>query len=336
MKTACILAILLATAAPAHADAVADFYKDRTVTVVCAGEVGGAHGAYAQLMATHIRKYIPGNPNVIIQYMVGAGGNQAMNYLASVAPKDGTYLGVPLQDIIFNARVGMTSVKYDAAKFNFLGGADTTRTTVSVMKSTGVATLDDAKQKEILIGANGPSGQNYTIPLALNGMLGTKFKIVSGYGGINLIHLAMDRGEVQGTAASWAVIATMKREWIDKKLINNLVTIGTERDPDLPDVPALAELLTSAEDRALIPLLAGPAAHGRGWVTFGDVPRDRLAALRDAYAKALADPAYVADAKARGFILEPVSAQHQQDVAEQILATPEAPVARLKRFIGMP
>ena len=338
MNRVCPFVIALAGAVSsiaARADPVADFYRDKTITVVSAGEVSGAHGAYAQLMAAHIRKHIPGNPNVIIQYMIGAGGNLAMNYLYNVAPKDGTYVGVPLQDLIFNARIGVAAVKYDPRKTHYLGGADTTRTTVTVMKASGVATLEEAKHKEVVIGAAGASGQNYIIPAMLNGMMGTKFRIVTGYPGINLIHLAMERGEVQGTAASWAVIASTRREWIEKKLINNLVTIGTERDPELPDVPALGELVTTPEDRAIVPLLAGPAAHGRAWVAFGDIPAERLAALREAFARTLADPAYLAEARQRGLVIDPVAAERQQKLASEIMATPDAPVARLKQILGL-
>lgn len=321
--------------APAHADAVADFYRDKTVTLVSAGEAGGAHGAYAQLITTHIKKHIPGNPNVVIQYMLGAGGNLAPNHLYNVAPRDGTFIGLPLQDLIFNARIGVQAVRYDPAAAHYLGGADVTRTTVSVMKAAGVRTLDDAKQREVLMGATGRSGQTYIIPVVLNRMLGTKFRIVTGYSGINLIHLAMERGEIHGSAASWPTIAAAKRPWVEKGLIANLVTIAMEREPDLPDVPALSEVVTAAEDRALIPLLAGSAALGRAWAVFGDVPPERLAALRTAWSRTMVDPAFRAEAQARGLVLNPVPWQAQQQLATQILATPDATVARLKSILGL-
>src|SRR5215217_1217867 len=178
MKSCSTVALAAAAAAafwtlPAQADAVADFYKDKTITLISAGEAGGAHGTYAQAITAHIKKHIPGNPNVIIQYMLGAGGNQAANYLYNVAPKDGTAIGLPLQDLIFNARIGVQAVKYDAARTYYLGGADVTRTTVSVMKASGILTLDDARQKEVLMGSTGKSGQTYIIPVVLNAMLGT-------------------------------------------------------------------------------------------------------------------------------------------------------------------
>ncbi len=338
MKTVAVFALALlavAGAAPAAADAVADFYRGKTIVVVSAGEVSGAHGAYAQLISAHIKKHIPGNPNIVIQYMVGAGGNLAMNYLYNVAPKDGTYVGVPLQDLIVNARIGVAAVKYDAAEAHYLGGADVTRTTVTVMKASGINSLEDARHKEVLMGASGKSGQNYVIPTVLNAVLGTKFHIVSGYPGIGVINLAMERGEVHGHAVSWPVIAGTKREWIEKGLITSLVTVALEREPELPEVPALGELMTSDEDRALIRLLTAPAALGRAWVAFGDIPSDRLAALRDAWSATMADPAVRAEAAARGLPLRPVSWQAQQEIARQILSTPNAVVARLKGILGL-
>jgi tripartite-type tricarboxylate transporter receptor subunit TctC len=329
-----LLAAALA-AAPACADPVADFYRNKSVTVVSAGEAGGAHGVYAQLISAHIKAHIPGNPNVVIQHMVGAGGNLAMNYLHNVASKDGTHIGVPLQDLIVNARIGVAAVKYDPATAHYLGGADVTRTTVTVMKASGVASLEDARRKEVVMGASGKSGQNYVIPTVLNSIVGTKFRVVMGYPGINAVNLAMERGEVHGHAVSWPVIAGTKKEWIAQKLISNLVTIALEREPELPDVPALAELVTSDDDRTLIALLTAPAALGRAWVAFGDVPKDRLAALRTGFAATMADPAFLADAAARGLPIRPVDWQAQQQIAMQILATPDATVARLKGILGL-
>jgi tripartite-type tricarboxylate transporter receptor subunit TctC len=332
---AIVLTAGLLACGTAAADPVAEFYKNRTITVISAGEAGGAHGTYAQIISAHIRKHVPGNPNIIIQYMMGAGGNLSMNYLYNAAPKDGTAVGVPLQDLIFNARIGVTAVKYDASKAHYLGGADSTRTTVTVMKSSGVTTLEEAKRKEAVMGASGRSGQSYIIPVVLNALLGTKFKVVAGYLGINAINLAMERGEVQGHAVSWQVISSTRKSWIEKDLVASLVTIGLEREPELPNVPALAELVTSEEDNALIRLMAGSAALGRAWVAFGDIPKDRLAALRDAYAKTLADPDFKSELSKRGLPLNPVTWQVQQDLAGRILATPEPAVVRLKKILDL-
>ena len=161
MKTRMIFGLVSAMTiwgGPALADSVSDFYKGKTITVVSSGGAGGAHGAYAQLISAQIGKFIPGRPNVIVQYMPGAGGNKAMNYLYNVSAQNGANLGVPLQDLIFNARIGIKAVKYDPARARYLGGVDTTRTTVTVMKSSGVLSLDDAKRKEVLMASAGRGG----------------------------------------------------------------------------------------------------------------------------------------------------------------------------------
>jgi tripartite-type tricarboxylate transporter receptor subunit TctC len=319
----------------AEADPVADFYENKTVVIVSAGQAGGAHGLYTQIIANHIKKHIPGNPTVVIKHMAGAGGNLAMNYLYNVAPKDGTHIGVPLQDLIFNARIGVAAVKYDATKAHYLGGVDVTRTTISVMKVAGVSTIEEAKHKDVLMGASGKSGSQYTAPVVLNSLLGTKFKIVLGYDGIASVHLAMARGEVHGSAASWAAIADTKADWVEKGLIANLMTVALEREPRLPDVPAITEMLSAADDLALTRLLAGSDALGRAWVAMGDIPADRLAALRAAYAATMADPAFKAEIAQRKMWMEPIAWQKQQALAQQILATPDATVARLKTMLGL-
>jgi tripartite-type tricarboxylate transporter receptor subunit TctC len=333
LSTACLIVSLSGSAAAG--DPEADFYRGRTITVVSAGEPGGAHAVYAQIISGHIRKYIPGHPAVAIQHMVGAGGNLAANYLYNVARKDGATIGVPLQDLIFNARLGVAAVKYDAAQAHYLGGADVTRTVVTVMKSSGVTSLDAAKQREVLMGGSGKSGQNYIVPTVLNSVLGTRFRVIAGYPGVNAINLAMERGEVHGHAVSWPVIAGTKREWIQKGLIASLVTIANDREPDLPDVPALSELVSTEEDHALVNLLAAPAALGRAWVAFGDIPSERLAALREAWRKTMADSELRADLAAHGLRIQPVSWQDQQALAGRMLSTPDRTVARLRRILEL-
>ncbi len=330
------LGVQLSVAAlPAGADPVADFYKDKTITVVCAGSAGAAHGVYAQLIIPHIKKYIPGDPTVIIQYMPGAGGNKAMNYLYNATRDDGTFIGVPLQDLIFNARIGIKGVKYDAAKTWYLGGADITRVTVTVMKASGIQTIEEAMKREVLMGASGKSAQPYMIPIVLNALMKTKFRVVTGYRGLNGIHLAMERGEVHGRATSWQSITSSKKAWIEKKMINNLLVFDMEREPEIPDVPAVSEMLKSDADKELVELVAGSAILGRAWIAFGGIPAERLAALRTAYAKTIADPAFTKDAAKRGLGVRPVTWQQQQALAERTLKVPDSTVARLKGILGL-
>jgi len=226
-------------------------------------------------------------------------------------------------------------VKYDVTGARYLGGVDSTRTTVTVMKASGASSLDDAKRKEVIMASSGKSGQTYIIPTVLNALLGTKFRVVSGYRGLGLMHLAMAKGEVHGRAASYQSIAGTKPEWVRKGLIANLVTIASDRDPDVPDVPALAELVTSKEDQALVRLLSGSAALGRAWIAFGAIPKDRLAALRGAFGKTLSDPTFKIETGKRDLPLRPVSWQTQEKLAAELLATPDSTVARLKSILKL-
>jgi tripartite-type tricarboxylate transporter receptor subunit TctC len=242
---------------------------------------------------------------------------------------------VPLQDLIFGARIGVKAVKYNPASAHYLGGADSTRTTVTVMKASGIKTIDDAKRKEVLMAASGKSAQPYMIPVVLNEVLGTKFRVITGYNGLNGMHLAMDRGEVHGRASSWQSITSTRKAWVRKGQIDNLLTIALEREPQLPNVPALAEMVKDDDDKALIRLLAGTAAHGRAWIAYGGIPVDRLAALRRAYADTMSDPAFMEEMKKRDLELRPVSWQEQEKLKQAMLATPEKTVARLKGILGL-
>ena len=335
LNFACVAWLGVVGSTAASADPVSDFYRGRSITVLSAGGAGGAHGLYAQIIATHIRRHLPGAPNVVIQFMPGAGGNTAMNYLQAVAPKDGTAIGLPLQDLVFNARIGVQEVKYDPKQIHYLGGADTTRTVLSIMRAANVATLADATKREILVGTNGKSGQSYLVPMVLNGILKTRFKPIIGYKDISDIHFAMERGEVQATAASWPTIANTKPDWIKNNLVLNLVTIGLDRDPDLPQAPALTELATGAEDAALVELLGASAQHGRAWVAIGDIPQDRLAALRQAFAATMTDPEFRAEAARRNMPVNPVTWQDQEKAMRKIMDTPDSAVQRLKRILEL-
>lgn len=187
---------------PATADDVADFYKGKTITVVVAAGPGGGHTQYTQYLAPYLEKYMPGNPTFIVQNMGGAGGTKAANFLHSIARKDGTMIGILLSDTPLASRLRTTGVKYVAKDFQFLGGADQPRSVFLVYKSTGVKTLDDAKKTEVILGSTGKGSQTYVVPTLVNKMLGTKFKVITGYRGMGGIYIVMDKGEVQGFQSS--------------------------------------------------------------------------------------------------------------------------------------
>mgnify|MGYP000938047074 CR=1 FL=1 len=190
--------------APAGADVVADFYTGKTITVVVAAGPGGGHTKYTQYLAPFLEKHVPGNPNIIVQNMGGAGGTKAANFLYTRGLKDGTMIGILLSDTPLASRLRSTGVKYVANQFQFLGGADQPRSAFVVYKNTGVKSIDDAKKTQVILGSTGKGSQTYVVPTLVNKMLGTKFKVITGYRGMGGIYLAMDKKEVQGFQSSWS------------------------------------------------------------------------------------------------------------------------------------
>jgi tripartite-type tricarboxylate transporter receptor subunit TctC len=328
-------AALVAGPLPVTADPVAEFYRGKTITIVTGGGAGGPHAVYAELLKPFLEKHIPGNPTIIPQYMPGAGGLRANNYLYKVAARDGTVLGSPLQELVLAARLGVQGVQYDPAQFSFLGGAEVTRSTITVLKSAGVTTLEEARKTELIMAAGGRASQPFMYPAVANAILGTRFRIITGYPGITEMDLAVERGEAHGRAGSWGSIKGARRHWIEKDMVTHLAVIGPDREPDLPDVPLLTEFAESEADREVLELISITAVHGRAYIAPPDVPADRLAVLREAFAKALQDPELGREAQRRGLHLEPVSWQAQQQAVNRIMQANETTVQRLRKILGM-
>lgn len=320
-------------AAPAAADAVADFYKGKTVTVVVAAGPGGGHTKYTQYLAPFLEKHMPGNPNFIVQNMGGAGGTKAANYLYTRGQKDGTMIGILLSDTPLASRLRTTGVKYVAKDFQFLGGADKPRSAFVVYKSTGIKTLQDAMKKQVVFGSTGKGSQTYVVPTLTNAILGTKFKVITGYRGMGGIYIAMDKKEVQGFQSSWSGFTIGRSHLVDQ--VNLLAVNALTPLVDQPKVPLLKDIITDPQDKKVAELLGGNMVLGRAWLAPPGVPADRLAALRTAFAKSFADPEAVAGAKKRRMTWESVSWQDQQAAAERISNTDQALIDRMRTALGL-
>lgn len=320
-------------AAPATADAVADFYKGKTVTVVVAAGPGGGHTKYTQYLAPYLEKYMPGNPKFIVQNMGGAGGTKAANFLYSRGLKDGTMIGILLSDTPLASRLRTTGVKYVANQFQFLGGADKPRSVFLAYKSTGIKSLQDAMKKQVVFGSTGKGSQTYVVPTLTNAILGTKFKVITGYRGMGGIYIAMDKKEVQGFQSSWSGFKIGRAHLVDQ--VNLLAVNALTPLVDHPEVPLLKDIITDPQDKKVAELLGGNMVLGRAWLAPPGVPADRLAALRTAFAKAFADPEAVSGAKKRRMTWESVKWQDQQAAAERITNTDQALIDRMRTALGL-
>lgn len=318
---------------PAHADPVADFYRGKTITVIIASNAGGSHSVYSQFAAQYLTRHIPGNPTIVVQHEGGAGGTKGANFLYNRSPRDGTHIGALLSDMPMAARLKLTGVKYETTEFQYLGGATKTRSLISVLKSSGIATLEDAMQREVVLGSSGKGSQTYTIPAAVNAVLGTKFKVITGYPGMGAVDQAFESGEVMGRAGVWASLKQNKGHLLAQGLITHLGVADLEPIPDLPGVPVIVDKVKDPQDRAVLAFIFGSGVLGRAWTAPPGLPPERLAALRAAFDKALNDPEAVAAAKARNVEWEPVGWQELQKAAAAVAAAEDSVVERARRIM---
>jgi tripartite-type tricarboxylate transporter receptor subunit TctC len=323
--------LLVASTEAPQAQSVADFYRGKTVNVLIGVGVGGEYDLQARLVARHIGRHIPGNPNVVAQNMTGAGGINMANHLFNSAARDGTFIGMMGNNFPATQAVGGKSVKFDAGKFHWLGTIAPVVETMAVWHTAGVKTVDDLRKRPTVAGASGRGAITFFYPTMMNEFLGTKFKIVTGYPGGNQINLAMERGEVEARNNTWSSWKATRPAWIKEKKIIVVVQAGP-RAPDL-DAPSVEELAKTPEDRLAIELIVSGTQLGRPFATTPGVPADRVAALRDAFRATMKDPEFLKDAAQMNFEVAPVYGEPMQKVVEKVLSTPKHLAERAKAIL---
>jgi tripartite-type tricarboxylate transporter receptor subunit TctC len=325
------LAAMLACCVGARADSVADFYRGKTVNVLIGVGVGGEYDLQARLVARHLGKHIPGNPAVVPQNMTGAGGLKMTNYLAAVAPRDGTVIAMIQNAFPALQAAGLPGVQFDTGMFHWLGTIAPVVETMAVWHTTGVKTIDEARKREVVAGASARGAITYTYPALMNELFGTKFKIVTGYTGGNQINLAMERGEVEARNNTWSSWKATKRAWLDEKKIAVIAQAGP-RASDLA-APSIEAMAKNAEERQLIELVVSGTQLGRPLAITPGVPAERVAALRAAFNAAMKDPEFLAEAKAMNFDVAPVEGVALQKIVEAVLATPKEIAGRARHLL---
>ena len=326
--------LLIAFAAPAQAQqAVADFYKGRTIDMFIPFTTGGGYDAYARAVARFIGRHIPGSPQVVPKQMLGAGGRTATMHVYKIAPKDGTVLATTEQSLPLNQAIGDSTIQWDSKELIWIGNPISENNTVASWSASGVHTIEDARKREVVIAGAGVNTAAQ-FAMALNRVAGTKFKFISGYPGANEMHIAMERGEVDARTNSWASWKAMKPDWVREKKIDVLVQIGLRRSKELADVPLLTELASNEEDKAALRILSASSAIGRPLFTTPGVPAERVKALRDAFDATMKDSEFIEAAKQQGLDLDPVGGADLQRIVTDIVTAPKQTIARLSELIS--
>jgi tripartite-type tricarboxylate transporter receptor subunit TctC len=327
--------VIIAASVPAAAQSVADFYKGKTIQMIVGVSAGGDYDLRARLLARHLSKHIPGNPKIVPQNMLGAGGLVAANWMANVAPKDGTALLAISSNLPVGQAVGLDGVKYDVRKFSYIGNTTDSPNVINSWHTTGVTKIEQVMEKELVVGATGRSSGSYYYPAALNAFAGTKFKIVFGYRGGADVNIAMERGEVGGRGSNlWASWVSTRPQWLAEKKIHMLVQIALTRHPDLKDVPLMQELVKSELHKQVMTFISADTAIARSIVTTPDVPADRVAALRAAFDAAMKDPALLKEAAQAQQDISPTTGAAAQEVANSLANASPDVVAEAKKILG--
>jgi len=331
-----ICAALAATAPLAQAQDVADFYRGKTISLVIGTSAGNDYDFRGRLIARYMGKYIPGEPTIVPRNMPGGGGIQAGNWLAKIAPRDGTTLHMIMQNMMAAQAVQAQGIEFDTRKFIWLGNTTSAPNVINTWHTTGVTKVEQVKTREVLLGAPmGTAGALY--PVLINTVAGTKFRVVTGYPGGNEVNLAMERGEVEGRGSnSWASWKSTKPDWLKEKKINILVQVALTRHPDLPDVPLLMDLATNESDRKLLEFFSSDTDLSRSLVTTQDVPKERVAALRKAFDAMVKDSEFLAEAAKAAMDISPGTGEDSQKIADSIVNTPPDILARAKALIEAP
>ena len=333
MALASILLLFLGLVGAVRADPVADFYKGRTINLVIGINVGGSYDIQARLLGRFLTNYIPGNPVVVPQNMVGAGGLTMANYMASVAARDGTVIGMVPNTLVPFQAVGAPGVKFDASKFQWIGTLETPADLIVIRTSTGVLKAEQARGKELTVAASAKGAITYIIPEMLNQFAGMNFKIVTGYQGSANMALALDRGEVDGNVNSWPSLGAAKPEWFRDKIVSILAHSGSN-NPDLKGLPTIQSLAPKEDDRKVMDLVLSGDRLGRPLAFPPDVPSDRVEALRKAFDQVMQDPSFREEAAKLGYDVEPVGGEKLQAEVTQILAAPQAIKERARPIIS--
>ncbi len=326
------LAATLATQG-ARSAGVEDFYRGKTVSLLCGYSVGGGYDAYGRLLARHFGKHLPGNPNVVQQNMTGAGSLKAANYLYSVAPKDGSVIGT------FSRSQGIAPLldkaEFDSTKFTWLGSVTDEVSLCVTRHDAPVKTFSELLVTPATFGGEGAGSDPNIFALLYRNVFGAKIKIVTGYPGTNEIQLATERGEVDGLCGlSWSTLKGRYPHWLKDKKANILVQAGIKKQPELPDVPSASELAKQADQRQILQLILIGQAMARPFAAPPGIPADRKAALIAAFERTTKDPDFLAEAEKLNFEVNPVSADKLDALLAGAYATPKDVIAKAAKAMS--
>ena len=329
-----LIGATLALAATADRAQAQSFYEGKTINLLIGYGPGAGYDAYGRLMARHMGRHIPGNPSIIPQNMPGAGSIKAAGYIYSVAPKDGTAIGIIATAAALDPLYTGNKTLFDPARFTWIGNLDETIGTCAVWHTTGIKTLEDMRTRETLFGGSGPAAINSQHAAALKNLLGLKIKLIQGYNGALATRLVMPRGEIEagcGFALS-SLQAQHTADYRDKRLVP-VVQLAIDKHPELEGVTHVYDYAKTPQMRQVFDLVFGSHVLGRPFVAPPDMPADRVKVLQAAFDATMKDPEFIADAAKQKLEVEPVPGDRLAAILKSIYATPKPIIDRIAKIL---
>ncbi len=327
----CVAAVVCvcSVSASAQTQPVADFFTRKNVRMLVGYGPGTGFDVYARAVARHIGRHIPGQPTIVVENMPGAGGLTMANYLYNVAPRDGTAVGLVV-NVFMEPMFKNEQARFDVKKFSWLGSVSRSTPLCFTWHTSGIEKYNDVKDKEVLVGAIGRFTDSYLFPQLLNAFTGTKYKPVTGYRDSGAIGIAMERGELHGFCSfTLASIKSARPDWLEHRRINILVQLGLTKNPEIPDVPMILDLVKDDVARQIMFVMASNWEAARPVGGPPDISPERLVALQAAFMSTMKDEQFLAEAKKTNMDVDPMDGQAVQAILDKLYATPQPVIDRM-------
>jgi tripartite-type tricarboxylate transporter receptor subunit TctC len=332
-----VVLLALFACASAHAEDVASFYRGKQIRFIVGSAPGGTYDLVARAVARYMGAHIPGDPSIIVENQPAASGLVMTNQLYALGPKDGTVIGVPLNGIPAAPLLKPNFAHYDADKLIWLGSTTLEPYVAYVWHTAPVQSLSQLMSEQLVVGATTPGSTMFDFPQLTNAVLGTKFKIVPGYGSTPLMNEAMERGETQGVAAlGWEAVEAQLSHFLADKEVKVIAQFGLQRSATLPDVPLVLDLAKSPADRRALGMLFSRTEIGRPLFLPPGVPADRVEALRHAFDATMKDEGFLAEARKIGLDIDPLTGEQVQKLVAELVGTPADIVGRVRAALNEP
>jgi tripartite-type tricarboxylate transporter receptor subunit TctC len=329
------LALFAGTAA---ADPVADFYRGKTITTYIGYGVGGGYDLFARTISRHMPRHIPGNPSMLPVNMPGASSMVLGNHLAKRAPQDGTAIGAVNSALVFDALFAgdESKAQFRGPEMTMIGNAVSSASVLVAWHTSGVKTIDDLRQKGLVIGATSRTGDTYLLPLAVKNVLGLEgLKIILGYPGTREAAIALERGEITGRVWDMEGIKAGRPQWLQDGSLNIVAQLAPHKMPEVPaNVPLVKDYVGNDDDKKVLDVIFTSTVLARPYIAPPGIPAERVKALRDAFLATMKDPEFLAETQKLGLTIDPTSGEEMERIVRDAYALPQNIVLKVRKALS--